>query len=55
MTAKEIIDTARTLPYCSDRWGELFAACGDDPHLLREVLAEEQRAYHREEYLNGMI
>ena len=58
MTPKEIIDAARTLPFHSPRWDDLYAAAAQHPHtegLTDFVEHMERRAYHRAEYADNCI
>lgn len=58
MKPKEIIDAARTLPFHSPRWDELYAAAAQHPHtegLTDFVERMERRAYYKGEISNGCI
>lgn len=54
MTAKEIIDAARTLPFSSTRWDELYDEAVYHPEVIDTLAELERKAKYREEYTARM-
>lgn len=53
MTRTDLLNTARTLTFCSPRWDELYAQA--DADTREELERIERHAYHREEYAYNTI